>query len=95
MNFIEMTSSYKELRQDFELQCQENARKQEQILELRRKNRELEEQINLLTEKLQASDREYDKLVQSLSKKELEEVTSDNTRKQTHSKRASRQTKKI
>lgn len=94
MKFVEMTSTYKDLQNDFEYQCRENARKQEQILELRRINRELEQRITLLTEKLEASDKEYDKLVQSLSKKEFEEVADDrkhNTIKQTHGKRASRQ----
>lgn len=94
MNFIEKTSTYKDLQNDFEYQCRENARKQERILAQKRVIEELEHRIDLLTEKLEASDKEYDKLVQSLSKKEFEEVADDrkhNTIKQTHGKRASRQ----
>ena len=45
MNFVEKTSTYKELRQDFDLQCLENSRKQERIVELNRKIRELEQTI--------------------------------------------------
>lgn len=95
MKFVEMTQSYKELKHDYELQCLENSRKQEQILELRRQKRELEEQIQLLKEKLESSDKEYDKLLQSLSKKDFEEVANDNTRKSKPSKSRNRQNKKI
>ena len=54
MNFVEKTSTYKELRQDYELQCMENGRKQDRILELSRKVREQEERIKELETMLQA-----------------------------------------
>lgn len=53
MNFVEKTSTYKELKQDFDLQCLENNRKQERILELNRKVRELEAQIEELNKKIE------------------------------------------
>lgn len=93
LNYIERMRCYNELKQDFDLQCIENSRKQDTILELRRKITELEEENKLLTEKLEASDREYDKLIQSLSKKEFEEVANDRkytTTKQTHSRKTSK-----
>ena len=54
MNFVEKTSTYKELRQDYELQCMENGRKHDRILELSRKVREQEERIKELETMLQA-----------------------------------------
>ena len=53
MNFVEKTSTYKELKQDFDLQCLENNRKQERIIELNRKVRELEAQIKELNKKIE------------------------------------------
>ena len=45
MNYIE---EMKKLRHDYECQCVENGRKQDQILELKRKLREREETIKRL-----------------------------------------------
>ena len=53
MNFVEKTSTYKELRQDYDLQCLENSRKQDRILELNRKIRELEAVIEEQTKKIE------------------------------------------
>lgn len=53
MNFVEKTSTYKELRQDYDLQCLENSRKQDRIIELNRKVRELEEQIKDLEKEIE------------------------------------------
>ena len=90
MNFVEMTSTYKELKQDFDLQCLENARKQEQIIELRRHIRDLEEQHKELLEKI---DRlvETNNLLQKLNK----ELNNGYTSKQSNSRKTSKQTKKI
>ena len=93
LNYIERMTRYNELKRDYDLQCIENGKKQEQILELRRTKRELEEKVEKLEEKLKASDLEYDKLIQSLAPNKFEEVANDrkhNTTKQAHSKRASR-----
>lgn len=45
MNFIE---EMKKLKKDYECQCIENGRKQDQILELKRKLREREEEVEKL-----------------------------------------------
>lgn len=93
LNYIERMKCYNDLKQDYDLQKIESARKQEQINELKRTNRELEEKVKILEEKLKSSDLEYDKLIQSLAPKKFEEVANDrkhNTTKQAHSKRASR-----
>lgn len=74
LNYIERMRCYNELKQDFDLQCKENSRKQDTILELRRKITELESENRLLTEKLEASDKEYDKLIQILSPKKYEKL---------------------
>lgn len=86
MNFVEKTSTYKDLRQDYELQCLENARKQEQIIELRRQLRELETQYKELQDKI-------DRLVES--NKLLKELNNGNKTKQSNSRKTSKQTKKI
>lgn len=82
MNFVEKTSTYKELRQDYDLQCIENARKQEQILELRRQIRDLEEQHKELQEKIE-------RLVET--NKLLKELSNGDKVKQSNSRKASRQ----
>lgn len=53
MNFVEKTSTYRELRQDYDLQCLENSRKQDRIIELNRKVRKLEEQIKDLEKEIE------------------------------------------
>ena len=50
LNYIERMTRYNDLKRDYDLQCLENNRKQEQILELRRENRELKERIKELEE---------------------------------------------
>ena len=49
MNFID---EMKKLRKDFECQCIENGRKQDQIIELKRKLREIEEQLKSKNEEV-------------------------------------------
>ena len=53
LNYIERMTRYNKLKHDFDLQCLENSRKQEQIIELRRTNRELESQVAELKKELE------------------------------------------
>lgn len=64
LNYIERMTRYNDLKRDYDLQCIENNKKQEQIIELKKRIKELE-------------------------------ALSDNTGKQTRSKRTGRQAKKI
>ena len=59
----------KETKQDLELQCIENSRKQDIIIELRRENKELKDENKHLKEQLDQALKDYDKLFEKIGKR--------------------------
>lgn len=81
LKMVENTQSYKDLQNDYECQCEENGKKQDKINKQKKRIEELEKKVEELTLKLKASDKEYDRLLQSLSKDKFEEEVNDKDRK--------------